>query len=111
MGKTNKFWTGVILGAVAGGVVSLLDKDTREVVSEKCGKAAKNISYILTHPKEVATNVKEKTIELCTTAKEMGEELSYIFEKIEEVRELTPEVTELVKETKEAFVKGSGSQE
>lgn len=111
MGNTNKFWTGIIVGAIAGGVISLLDRDTRNAVGEKCGRTTKNISYILTHPKEMATNIKEKTEELSLTVKQMSEDISYIVQKIEEVRDLTPEVTGLVKDTKEAFMKGKATEE
>jgi gas vesicle protein len=105
MGSTNKFWTGVIAGAVAGGVISLLDRETRRAVGVKYGKVAKNISYVITHPKEVATNIKDKTVEFKEAATQMSEDISYIARKIEEFRELTPEVTELIKETKDAFQK------
>lgn len=104
MGNTNKFWTGIIVGAVAGGLVSLMDRETRQAVNEKYGKVTKNISYAITHPKEIASNIKEKTFEIKTAASQMSEDISYIVRKIEEVRELTPEVTNLVKETKEAFM-------
>lgn len=110
MGDTNKLWTGMMVGAVAGGLISLLDRDTRQAVGEKCVKATKNISYVITHPKEIATNIKEKTKELTTTASQISEDISYIVRKIEEVRELTPEVTGLVRETKEVFSKGNNSE-
>jgi gas vesicle protein len=110
MGSTNKFWTGVIAGAVAGGLISLLDRDTRQAVGEKTGKAAKNISYVLTHPKEIATNLKEKTMAIKNTALQISDEITYIVQKIDEVRELTPEVTGLVKDTKEAFLKEKESE-
>jgi gas vesicle protein len=107
MGNTNKFWTGIIVGAVAGGLVSLMDRETRQAVNEKYGKVTKNISYAITHPKEIATNIKEKTYEIKTVASQMSEDISYIVRKIEEVRELTPEVTSMVKETKEAFMEST----
>lgn len=105
MGKTNRLWTGMIIGAIAGGLVSLLDRETREAVREKSEKITKNISYVITHPKEIATEIKEKTNELRTTATQMGEDISYIIRKVEEIRDLTPEVTSLVKETKDVFTK------
>jgi gas vesicle protein len=105
MGNTNKFWTGVIAGAVAGGLISLMDRETRKAVGVKYGKVAKNISYVITHPKEVATNIKEKAMDLKETATQMSEDISYIARKVEEIRELTPEVTGLLKDTKEAFQK------
>jgi gas vesicle protein len=105
MGNTNKFWTGVLAGAIAGGLISLLDRDTRQAVGEKYGKVAKNISYGFTHPKEIATTVIEKTKEFKETASQISEDISFITKKIDEIRELTPEVTGLVKETKEAFLK------
>lgn len=111
MESKNKFWTGVFAGAVAGGLISLLDRDTRKIVGEKCENATKNISYVITHPKEIAMNIKEKTKELKETANQMSEDISYIARKIEEFRELTPEVTGLVKDTKEAFTKDKASED
>lgn len=111
MGNMNKFWKGMFVGAVAGAALSLLDRETRQAVGEKCGKATKNISYAVTHPKEIATSIKDKTKELKTTVQQMNEDLHYIMNKIEEVRDLTPEVTELVKETKEAFTKGNKGED
>lgn len=111
MGNTNKFWTGVIAGAVAGGLISLLDRETRQATAEKCGKVTKNISYVITHPKEVATNIKNKTIELKETADQMSDDISFIIRKIEEVRELTPEVKGIVKDTKEAFLKSKPKED
>ncbi|WP_442598072.1 YtxH domain-containing protein [Neobacillus sp. D3-1R] len=111
MGNTNKFWKGMVAGAVAGAALSLLDRETRQAVGEKCSKASKSISYVLTHPKEIATNIKEKTNEWKSTVQQMNEDFTYIMDKIEEVRELTPEVTEMVKETKEAFYKGNKEED
>lgn len=111
MGNTNRFWKGMFAGAVAGAALSLLDSETRQAVGEKCGKVTKNISYALTHPKEIATNIKEKTNDLRKTVHQMNEDLNYIVKKIEEIRDLTPEVTELVKETKEVFSKGKSGED
>jgi gas vesicle protein len=104
MGK-NKFWKGVIMGAVAGGMLSLLDRETRQVVGEKCGRAAKGVAYVVTHPKETVDTMKKKSNEIRVTVNQMSEDISYIVDKIEEVRELTPEVAQMVKETKEVFMK------
>lgn len=111
MGSKSKFWNYVIIGAFAGGVVSLLDRETRQIVGGKCNKATKNISYALTHPKEVVTNIKEKTNDFRIAANQLNEDISYIIDKIEEVRDLTPEVTGLILETKDAFIKDKPSKD
>jgi gas vesicle protein len=111
MSDTNKFWTGIIVGAVAGGLVSLLDDETRHAVNKKYGKVTKNISYAITHPKEIAINIKQKTKDWKETASQITDDISYIARKVEEIKELTPEVTGLVKDTKEVFTKGKTTEE
>lgn len=101
--KRNQFWKGMLYGALAGGVISLLDKDTREVMKENVLKVSNKGLYIVKHPREVAGQIKETAIRIKETVEEVSEDISYITEKVDELRELTPKVTDMVKETKEAF--------
>lgn len=103
MGKTSKFWKGVLMGALAGGAISLLDQETRKSVVDGCKKGMREISYYATHPTEVAEQVKEKTNKLRTTFEQVSEDVSFIAEKVEELKEVTPSVVGIVKETKEVF--------
>lgn len=105
MGSTNKFWKGILFGALAGGAISLLDRETRKSVMENCKKTAGNITYYVKHPNEVGEQLKEKTEKLRMTVEQVSEDVSFIAEKVEELREIIPSVAGIVKDTKEAFVK------
>lgn len=105
MTRKNQFWKGMLFGAIAGGAISLLDKDTREVMKDKFQKAANKTVYIVRNPKETAMQVKETALKIKATVEEVSEDLSYIQDKVDELRELTPHVTDILKETKDAFKK------
>lgn len=102
--SSSKFWKGVIIGAVAGGVISLFDRTTRSSVMESCQKAAGKVTHYVKHPQEAVEYVKESTGKIRSTIEGVGEEVSFIAEKIEELREITPQVVDVVLDTKEAFV-------
>jgi gas vesicle protein len=105
MSNMKKFWKGMFWGALAGGAVSLLDKDTRQAVKENFQKAGENIAYVIKNPDEIADQVKEKAIKWKTTVEEIGEDMSYLASKVEELKETTPQVTRMLKETKDTFTK------
>lgn len=100
---SNKFWKGVLMGALAGGVISLLDRDTRQSVVEGVKKGTKEVTYYITHPSETAEIVREKTLQLRTTVEQVSEDVSFIAEKVDELREVTPAVMGIVNDTREAF--------
>ncbi|NRD78119.1 YtxH domain-containing protein [Bacillus sp. BRMEA1] len=101
MTKKNQFWKGMLLGAIAGGAISLLDKQTREVMKEKVQKAG----HMLSHPGEISDKVKESAAKIRTTMEQVSEDISYIVDKVDELRELTPQVSDIIKETKDSFTK------
>lgn len=103
MGSQNKFWKGVLFGALAGGAISLLDRETRKSVADSCKSTAKGVSYFISHPNDIAEKVKEKTSQIRTTVEQVSEDVSFIAEKVEELREVTPAVVGIVNDTKEVF--------
>jgi gas vesicle protein len=103
MGSTKRFWKGILLGAIAGGAVALLDNETRKSVFERCKKNAEEISFYIMHPDEAVEQVKEKTQKLRSTVEQVSEDVSFIVEKVEELKEVTTAVVGMVKETKDAF--------
>jgi gas vesicle protein len=105
MTKKNHFWRGMLLGALAGGAISLLDKQTREVMKENVQKTTTKVTYIMKNPREITDKVKETAEKLKTTVKQVSEDISYITDKVEELREIIPHVTDILKETKETFSK------
>ncbi|MDZ5473533.1 YtxH domain-containing protein [Bacillus sp. 31A1R] len=99
----NRFWKGVFFGAIAGGAVALLDRETRQAVVENCKKTSSDVSYYIKNPNEMVEQVRETTQKIKTTFEQVSEDVSFIAEKVDELREVTPAVAGIVKETKEAF--------
>ncbi|MBY0122936.1 YtxH domain-containing protein [Bacillus sp. S/N-304-OC-R1] len=102
MGK-SLFLKGVFYGALAGGALSLLDKTTRESVAANCKKATKQITYYVKNPDEVISQIQDMTEKVQSTYEQVSSEVSFIMEKVDELKDSTAEVVELVEETKEAF--------
>lgn len=105
------FWKGVFLGAIAGGALSLLDQDTRKTVVAGCQKTTGKITYYAKHPQEAVDNLKESTMRIRNTIEEVGEEVSFIAGKIDELKEVTPQVSHFVKETKDTFIDSTDGAE
>lgn len=102
MGK-NLFFKGMLYGAIAGGTLSLLDKQTRQIMKRNVKKGYDQVSYVVTHPREITENVKDAAEKIRNTIEQVSEDISYITEKVDDLRELTPQVRGIVKETKSAF--------
>jgi gas vesicle protein len=102
MGK-NLFLKGMFYGALAGGALSLLDKKTRQDMKVNVKKAYEQVSYVVRHPGEITENVKVTAEKFRNTIEQVSEDISFITGKVDELRELTPQVKERVKETRNAF--------
>lgn len=111
MGNSRKFWLGMVLGAVAGGAVSLFDRSTRMSVKEDFRKVSGSVGYFAKHPNEFVNDVKETVDKVRTTVEQVTEDVAFIAEKVEEIRDVPPQLTELVHETKETFMKMGESEE
>ena len=66
-------------------------------------KAYNQVSYVVRHPGEVTENVKETAEKIRNTIEQVSEDISFITGKVDELRELTPQVKERVMETKSTF--------
>ncbi|MEH7273979.1 YtxH domain-containing protein [Neobacillus vireti] len=102
MGK-NLFLRGMIYGAIAGGALSLLDKQTRHAMKVNVKKVYEQVSYVVHHPSELTENVKETAEKIRNTIEQVSEDISYITGKVDELRELTPQVKERVMEAINTF--------
>lgn len=105
MANSNRFWKGMVIGAVAGGALSLLDKDTRTAMKGNWQKVSHGAAALVKNPSQIVNQVKQSAQNFKTSVEQVGEDLSFIAEKVEELRETTPQVTQLLKETKETFTK------
>ncbi|WP_217589787.1 YtxH domain-containing protein [Lentibacillus saliphilus] len=57
MGK-NKFWTSVAIGAIVGGLVALVDRDTRHYAANKLSDLKTGTSYCITHPSDTVRRLR-----------------------------------------------------
>lgn len=104
MSETKNFWKGVLIGAIAGGALSLLDKQTRDAVMTNCRKNSKRVTNLVNNPSVMAEKVKTTSEHVRQTVKQVSEDLTFIKEKVEELTEVTPKVCDIVKETKDVFI-------
>lgn len=101
--ESKKFFGGMLLGAIVGGAITLLDKETRKTVFANVKKTGSNVTYYIKNPQVVVDQVKDGASRLRTTVEQVSEDISFIAEKVEQLKEVTPAVTDLVKDTQEAF--------
>lgn len=60
MGK-QKLWTGVLLGAVAGGLVSLFNKETRYYTKKQLQQAKNIAGFVVQNPADFGRMAKDAT--------------------------------------------------
>ncbi|MBM7700057.1 hypothetical protein [Kurthia huakuii] len=99
----NKLVAGIALGAVAGAVISLLDRQTRQETTQKLKSASANVQYYAANRDELKDNLLAKVEAIQTAYNRIAEDKDYYLEKLEEVKALTPQVKAFVSDTKEAF--------
>ncbi|BCB02461.1 YtxH domain-containing protein [Bacillus sp. KH172YL63] len=100
---SNKFFKGVMLGAVAGGLLSLLDKKTREEVGTSLKNGGEYLSAYTRNPQSLVDASKDVYEKLRTTADQVGRDIQFISEKVEEIKGMSPQVKEIIDETRETF--------
>ncbi|MEH6981233.1 YtxH domain-containing protein [Priestia megaterium] len=108
MGKRNKLVEGIVIGAIIGGAVSLFDKETRTSVIQGSKKLKDKTTTLIQHPELVTDTVKEKYETIRTTIEQVSEDVSFVAGKVEKLKETTPQVMEIVNDTKEVFVEKYG---
>lgn len=57
MGK-RKLYTGIVLGAVVGGIISLMNKDARQYAKSKLHQTMQGTKYYVKHPSEAVRNAR-----------------------------------------------------
>jgi len=99
----SKFSTGIILGAVVGGALSLLDSETRRQTFNSARKSKELISYYTSHPRELADQTKSKVERIKNTVDQLQDDFEFLSSKLDEVKDMTPQLKSILVETKETF--------
>ena len=100
---SNKLSRGIFLGAILGGAVSLLDRETRKQTFDAARKSSQTLTYYTSHPKELAERTKSKVEKIKATVEQVQEDFEFLSSKFEEVKEMTPQLKNILNETKETF--------
>ena len=108
--KKNRLMQGILIGALAGAAVSLLNRDTRETVLDSSKSCMAKSKSIFSNPEKVIDNLKDKSSQLRTSIESISEDVSFISGKVQELKEIPPQVASVVKETKEALAEDGSNQ-
>lgn len=100
----SKFGKFMLLGAVTGAAISLFDRATREHVKATSKKTIDEVRFYSKHPEVLKGKFQEKTHQLQSIYEQIAGDASYIKNQVDELRLLTPQVKELVVNTKDAFM-------
>lgn len=103
MGK-KKFCTFMILGAALGGAASLLDRKTREDVIGASKKTMTTVQYYAQNKEALKEKVAQEKEKYESIFEKISADAMYLKEKVDDVKDLVPQVKLLVGDTKEAIV-------
>ncbi|WP_456272069.1 YtxH domain-containing protein [Bacillus sp. AK031] len=106
---TKRFVKGLVYGALAGGFITLLNKETREDVMDSTKKGGEFIGRYARNPQLLVESSKEVYEKVRETAQQIGEDMEFINQKVEEIKEISPHVKELIEDTKETIHSSSES--
>ncbi|MCM3031476.1 YtxH domain-containing protein [Niallia sp. MER 6] len=97
---------GLLLGGLIGASLSMLDKRTRKASVYNM----KRLTTSITDFDTMSSSITETSEKVKQTAEKVSNDVAFILDKVEELKEVTPTIASIVKETKEAFTT-EGTQE
>ena len=99
----NKMGKYIILGALVGSVVSLFDRSTRDQVVSKSKVLYSDGKFYASNPEVIKSKFQEKTEKYQSMYEQFSNDATYLKEKVDELKLLTPQVKDMVDDTKVAF--------
>ena len=103
----SKFIPAVLLGALAGAAISMLDKSTREHTIETSKKIKDTVTYYAQNRDEFVRLVETKVDQAQSVYASTQENITSFMTKVEDAKSLPETIMSLVTETKDAFSKQS----
>lgn len=100
----SKFGKLVLIGALAGAVVSMFDKTTRSEMSRRAKGLGDDAKYYMKNPDVLRWKIQDKSDKLKALYEQFDSDKQYLQSKAAELKQLTPTVKTLVDDTKTAFV-------
>lgn len=99
----SKFVKGVLCGAVLGGALTMLDRKTRDSVMNRSRMVRNEIKYYNNNRDELKKLIDQQVNKWQSVYNQFSSDAKYISQKVNEVKEITPQVKTLVSETKDTF--------
>lgn len=99
----NMLVKGVVYGAIIGGTLTMLDKNTRNAIADKSRSVKNQIQYYSENRQELKTTIEDQVTKWKSFYEQISSDATYISQKVNEVKEMTPQVKALLTDTKEAF--------
>ncbi|HSI68006.1 MAG TPA: YtxH domain-containing protein, partial [Planococcus sp. (in: firmicutes)] len=78
----NKLFTGLLVGAAVGIVVSLFDRNTRNDVMQKSKKVGSNVQYYASNKDELVTLFQEQSERMQNLYSRLSEDAEYLGSKV-----------------------------
>lgn len=103
MSKQNKMVQSMLIGAVIGAAVSLFDKETRETFVHNSKCVGQKTVDVIKHPGKYTNRLKDQYNAIRTTVEQVSEDVRFVTGKVNELTEATPQIVDILKDTKEAF--------
>ncbi|MBT2572451.1 hypothetical protein J7E26_00505 [Bacillus sp. ISL-51] len=95
----------MLIGAAAGGALSLLHKPTREACARSMQVCKERVKLYRSDSALLREDAAAKIAEAKKIANTLSNDLDFLNRQITELKQTTPKVIELLKETKEHFSK------
>ncbi|MGY4713827.1 hypothetical protein ACXDMD_04105 [Bacillus amyloliquefaciens] len=105
MKQTRIMAKAILIGAAAGGALSLLHKPTREGCFRNMDACRRRAAFYRKHPEALKQQASAKLDQVKIIANNVSEDLSFLNGQITKLKQTTPQVIDLLKETKEHFSK------
>ncbi|EKN67101.1 hypothetical protein M670_04749 [Schinkia azotoformans MEV2011] len=87
MEKNNKLIKGILYGALAGAVISLLDRETRENTVNQVKDCGRTVWHYSKNPTELIEGVSDKISVARQKIEEVTEDITFIVEKVNDIRQ------------------------
>ncbi|MGE6631725.1 hypothetical protein [Bacillus sp. NPDC077027] len=94
---------GAMIGAACGMLLTLFHQPTRAALRKKWNTCQQTIEQYRHEPGSLTNCVKEKMEETKQLARSVSDDLSFLNEQLNQLKETTPKVLEIIEETKDHF--------
>lgn len=99
----SKFSKGLFYGALAGALISLLDRQTREVMKNRARMASEKAKYYNENREILKHDVETKVNHYKALYEKLSSDAQYLSSQVNEVKQIAPQVQTLLSETKNTF--------